>query len=133
MMRKVYAHVRAWRPRVKVSAACIAWDNLNKGFERSEPYAQVMQDWPSDDMIFSPAQILAYASERVNLTPGDIVLTGSPPGNGMHHGGRFLRDGDVIESSISGLGRQRNRCVQEPRPARPLAFGLWKNTEGTGT
>lgn len=87
---------------------------------------QVMQDWPSNDMVFTPAQLLAYASERIHLSPGDMLLSGSPPGNGMHHG-RFLQDGDIVESSITALGRQRNRCVKEKAPDRPLAFGLWKN------
>ncbi len=87
---------------------------------------KVMQDWPANDMIFRPANILAYASERVNLTPGDLLFTGSPPGNGAHHG-IFLKDGDVMDASITYLGRQRNRCVQESKPARPLAYGHWKN------
>ncbi len=85
-----------------------------------------MQDWPANDMIFTPAQYLAYASERVNLVPGDLLIMGSPPGNGAHHG-RFLQDGDVIESTVTYLGRQRNRCVKEMASERPLAFGLWKN------
>lgn len=42
-----------------------------------------------------------------------MVLTGSPAGNGAHHG-RFLRPGDVMEGRISGLDLQRNRCVAEP-------------------
>lgn len=58
---------------------------------------KVMQDWPVTDMIFSPEQILSYASERVSLVPGDLLSTGSPPGNGAFHGNRFLRPGDVIE------------------------------------
>jgi uncharacterized lipoprotein YddW (UPF0748 family) len=45
MLRRVYAHVRAWRPQVKVSAALITWGEINRGFERSSAYAQVMQDW----------------------------------------------------------------------------------------
>ncbi|AOW12035.1 fumarylacetoacetate hydrolase family protein [Hydrogenophaga crassostreae] len=89
---------------------------------------KMMQDWPSNDMIFSPAKMLAYASERINLTPGDTLITGSPPGNGMHHG-TFLKDGDTMESSITGLGRQKNRCVQEATPDHPLAYGYWKNEE----
>ena len=104
-------------------------------FEPNEPLqihltlnGQTMQDWPSNDMVFNPSQLLAYASERVNLTPGDLLLTGSPPGNGMHHG-RFIQDGDVIESSITGLGRQRNRCIKEKAPDHPLVFGYWKNAE----
>jgi 2,4-didehydro-3-deoxy-L-rhamnonate hydrolase len=87
---------------------------------------EVMQDWPADDMVFGPEQLVAYASEHVRLTPGDMIICGSPPGNGMHHG-RFLHDGDIVESAITYLGRQRNRCVQEQRPEHPLAFGLWKN------
>ncbi len=87
---------------------------------------KTMQDWPINDMIFSVEQFLAYASERINLMPGDMLITGSPPGNGMHHG-QFLKDGDIIESEITFLGRQRNRCVAEKPPDHPLAFGLWKN------
>lgn len=87
---------------------------------------ELMQDWPTDDMVFKPEQLLAYASERINLTPGDILSTGSPPGNGMHHG-RFLADGDVIDSTITGLGHQRNRCRAEVRPSRPLTYGHWRN------
>ena len=44
------------------------------------------------------------------LFPGDLLLTGSPAGNGMHWG-RFLTDGDVIDAEITGLGRHRNRVV----------------------
>lgn len=83
---------------------------------------QVMQDWPTGDMIFDPAQFVAYASEHVRLTPGDIVFMGSPPGNGKHHG-RFLHDGDVIDSEITYLGRQRNRCVAEDLQGRKPHFG----------
>jgi 2,4-diketo-3-deoxy-L-fuconate hydrolase len=44
------------------------------------------------------------------LLPGDVVLTGSPAGNGSHYD-RWLRPGDVMEGSITGLGTQRNRVV----------------------
>jgi 2-keto-4-pentenoate hydratase/2-oxohepta-3-ene-1,7-dioic acid hydratase in catechol pathway len=87
---------------------------------------QVMQDWPADDFVFGPAQVIAYASERVQLLPGDVVCMGSPPGNGAHHG-RFLQDGDVIDSEITYLGRQRNRCVAEDARGRTPHFGLWAN------
>jgi 2,4-didehydro-3-deoxy-L-rhamnonate hydrolase len=46
----------------------------------------------------------------VAVAPGDLLLTGSPAGNGMHHR-RFLRPGDVMDCEITGLGAQRNRCV----------------------
>ncbi|MGW6719627.1 fumarylacetoacetate hydrolase family protein [Streptomyces sp. NPDC054995] len=72
----------------------------------------VMQDESTKDMIFSVARMVSYASQYARLLPGDVVLTGSPAGNGMHWG-RLLRDGDLMEGSITGLGTQRTRCVAE--------------------
>ncbi|MER5297285.1 fumarylacetoacetate hydrolase family protein [Streptomyces pharetrae] len=73
---------------------------------------ETMQDESTKDMIFSVARIVSYASRTARLLPGDLVLTGSPAGNGMHWG-RLLRDGDVMDGSITGLGAQRTRCVAE--------------------
>lgn len=71
---------------------------------------ETMQDESTKDMIFGVARMVSYASRTAQLLPGDLVLTGSPAGNGMHWG-RLLRDGDVMEGSITGLGAQRTRCV----------------------
>jgi uncharacterized lipoprotein YddW (UPF0748 family) len=46
LVRKVSAHVRLWRPQVKVGAALISYGSVAKGFEASDPYRKVMQDWP---------------------------------------------------------------------------------------
>ena len=75
---------------------------------------EAMQDESTKDMIFDVARVVSYASQTARLLPGDLVLTGSPAGNGIHHG-RLLRDGDVMESTITGLGAQRTRCVAEER------------------
>ena len=90
---------------------------------RMKVNGEVMQDWPVTDMIFSPEQMLSYASERVRLVPGDLLITGSPPGNAGSHGGRWLRPGDVIESELEFLGRQRNRVVAEDAGGRGTTFG----------
>jgi 2,4-diketo-3-deoxy-L-fuconate hydrolase len=71
-----------------------------------------MQDADTSDMIFNVPTLLAYLSERVVLRPGDVVLTGSPHGNGTHYN-RYLKPGDVMDASITGLGAQRTRCVAE--------------------
>ena len=71
---------------------------------------QVMQDESTKDMIFDVAALVAAASQTATLLPGDLVLTGSPAGNGMHWG-RLLRPGDVMTGTITGLGTQRTRCV----------------------
>jgi 2,4-diketo-3-deoxy-L-fuconate hydrolase len=75
----------------------------------------VMQDESTADMIFDVARLVSYASDRVTLLPGDLLLTGSPAGNGSHWR-RFLQEGDVMDASITGLGSQRNRCVLERVP-----------------
>lgn len=72
----------------------------------------VTQNESTKDMIFDVAQLVAYCSRIATLLPGDLVLTGSPAGNGIHWG-RLLRPGDIMESEITGLGSQRNTCVAE--------------------
>ncbi|MGW1835060.1 fumarylacetoacetate hydrolase family protein [Streptomyces sp. NPDC002067] len=73
---------------------------------------ETMQNESTKDMIFNVARMVSYASQTAQLLPSDLVLTGSPAGNGMRWG-RLLRDGDVMDGSISGLGAQRTRCVAE--------------------
>ncbi|WP_367319577.1 fumarylacetoacetate hydrolase family protein [Streptomyces sp. HUAS ZL42] len=73
---------------------------------------ETMQDESTKDMLFGVARLVSYISQTSRLLPGDLVLTGSPAGNGIHWG-RLLRDGDVMEGSITGLGVQRTRCVEE--------------------
>jgi 2,4-didehydro-3-deoxy-L-rhamnonate hydrolase len=75
---------------------------------------QVMQDESTADMIFSVARIIEFISDYVQLLPGDLILTGSPSGNGTHYN-RFLGPGDVLEGEVTGLGRIRNACVPEPQ------------------
>jgi 2,4-didehydro-3-deoxy-L-rhamnonate hydrolase len=64
-------------------------------------------------MVFSVPHLVWYLSQCMTLEAGDVVLTGTPPGVGM---GRkppeFLREGDVMELAITGLGSQRCRCAR---------------------
>jgi 2,4-diketo-3-deoxy-L-fuconate hydrolase len=73
-----------------------------------------MQKSNTGDMIFGPAELISYISRHTVLMPGDMVITGSPPGNGSHWG-RYLQADDVLECEIDGLGVQRTRCVPAPR------------------
>jgi 2,4-diketo-3-deoxy-L-fuconate hydrolase len=76
---------------------------------------EVMQDESVEDIIYGVEELIAYTSSVADLAPGDLLLTGSPAGNAGHHHNRWLRPGDTIDGSITGLGRQRNRCVSDPR------------------
>ena len=74
-----------------------------------------MQTGNSAAMIFTVAQIIAHLSEMMSLNPGDIIATGTPPGVGMGMTPpRFLREGDVMELEIAGLGRQRQEVRRDP-------------------
>jgi 2,4-didehydro-3-deoxy-L-rhamnonate hydrolase len=72
---------------------------------------ETMQDESTADMIFGIPELIEHISAITPLRPGDLLLTGSPAGNGAHYG-RYLRAGDVMESTITGLGTQRNACVR---------------------
>lgn len=74
---------------------------------------RAMQDESTADMLFGIAELVQHVSTISEMRPGDLLLSGSPAGNGASHG-VFLQDGDVMEGEITGLGRQRNRCVAEP-------------------
>lgn len=72
----------------------------------------IRQDESTADMIFDIARLISYTSHRTPLFPGDLLLTGSPAGNGAHWG-VSLRPGDVMDAAITGLGHMRNTCVAQ--------------------
>ena len=70
----------------------------------------LMQSDTADDMVFTIPEQLSYLSRHTRLRAGDVLCTGSPAGFGAHHG-RFLRAGDIVKASVTGLGEQITRCV----------------------
>jgi len=77
-----------------------------------------MQSGHTSNMIFNVATLISYISQFMQLLPGDLITTGTPPGVGMAKSPpRFLREGDVVELGIDGLGRQRHRVIAWDDPA----------------
>jgi 2-keto-4-pentenoate hydratase/2-oxohepta-3-ene-1,7-dioic acid hydratase in catechol pathway len=73
-----------------------------------------MQTGNTSTMIFTVAQLVAYISKFMTLMPGDVITTGTPPGVGMARNPRvFIKPGDEIHATISGLGEQRWKVVAE--------------------
>lgn len=86
---------------------------------------EVRQRSNTRDMIFTVADIVRYVSQFMVLYPGDVINTGTPQGVGAGFGdGKFLRDGDVAELSIDGLGIQRHEFRS---PANATAQPLTRN------
>lgn len=75
---------------------------------------QVMQKSNTKELIFGMAKLVAHLSQLVTLEPGDLIFTGTPPGVGMARKPPvFLKDGDVVEVEIEGLGVLSNPVVAE--------------------
>jgi len=68
-----------------------------------------VQSASTDEMIYSAEAIAAYISQIMTLVPGDVILTGAPPGVGL------LQVGDRVTIEIEGIGSLENTIV--PRPS----------------
>ncbi|MFZ0118592.1 MAG: fumarylacetoacetate hydrolase family protein [Pseudonocardiaceae bacterium] len=67
---------------------------------------------PIKDMIFDIPEVIATLSAGITLLPGDLIATGTPAGVGLGFDPpRFLTSGDLVEVSITGLGRVSNRIA----------------------
>ena len=63
-------------------------------------------------MVFQVPKIVAYVSQFMTLLPGDVIITGTPPGVGSgKKPPRFLKEGDVVTLGVEGLGTQRQQIV----------------------
>jgi acylpyruvate hydrolase len=75
---------------------------------------EVVQSSNTSDLVFSIPKLVAWISQGLTLVPGDLILTGTPDGVGAARTPpRFLRDGDVVDISVGGVGTLRNR-VRRP-------------------
>ena len=83
---------------------------------RCEVNGEPRQDDRTTNLIFDVPTLVSYLSGILTLTPGDLIFTGTPDGVGAASQ-RFLRDGDVITTSIEGIGTLTNRCRVESRDA----------------
>ena len=69
------------------------------------------QDGTTADMIFSVEELVSYASNFMTLEPGDVIMTGTPPGVGP------MSVGSVVEVEVEGVGCLRNAVVPSPYPS----------------
>jgi len=75
---------------------------------------QTMQDSNTSQLLFKLPHLISYLSRAFTLLPGDVIITGTPPGVGM---GKkppiFLKGGDVVTVEIDGIGTLTNPCVED--------------------
>jgi acylpyruvate hydrolase len=74
----------------------------------------VVQNASTDDMVFSVAKLISILSEAITLSPGDIIVSGTPAGVGMARTPPlFMKHGDLCEVEIEGIGILRNTVEDE--------------------
>jgi 2-keto-4-pentenoate hydratase/2-oxohepta-3-ene-1,7-dioic acid hydratase in catechol pathway len=75
---------------------------------------EALQDSSTAQMIFSVAEIIAYASQVITLEPGDLIATGTPAGVGVFRDPKvLLQAGDEVSVEIEGLGTLTNPITKE--------------------
>jgi 2-keto-4-pentenoate hydratase/2-oxohepta-3-ene-1,7-dioic acid hydratase in catechol pathway len=75
---------------------------------------EVMQSSHTGHMIFPIAKLISYASTIFTLVPGDVIITGTPAGVGWSRKPpRYMKDGDVCEVEIEGIGTLVNPVVAQ--------------------
>ncbi|WP_411733445.1 fumarylacetoacetate hydrolase family protein [Paeniglutamicibacter sp.] len=70
---------------------------------------ETMQKASTGDLVHDPAFLVSYISTMITLNPGDVIITGTPGGVGhARKPQRYLSDGQVLETTIEGIGTLRN-------------------------
>jgi len=71
---------------------------------------EIMQDSNTNQLIFNVQKLVSYFSNSFTLDPGDMIATGTPAGVGFSRKPPlYLKDGDLVEVEIEGVGRISNR------------------------
>jgi acylpyruvate hydrolase len=75
---------------------------------------EMVQEGNTSDLLFDVAALVSYISQAVTLRPGDVIATGTPGGSGhWRDPKRYLQDGNILVSKITGLGECSNLCRRE--------------------
>jgi 2-keto-4-pentenoate hydratase/2-oxohepta-3-ene-1,7-dioic acid hydratase in catechol pathway len=73
---------------------------------------EIKQNSSTAQMVFKPDFLIYYLSQSMELEPGDLINTGTPPGVGLgQKPPLYLKDGDLMELEIEGLGKQSQKVV----------------------
>jgi acylpyruvate hydrolase len=125
---KEWLQGKMWDRSTPVGPVLVTPDEWQPGpIIRATVNGEKVQEASTDDLVHGPVDLVAYVSTLITLRPGDLILTGTPGGVGhARKPPRYLRPGDVVETSIDGIGELRNRVAvdrggQGARSTRPGA------------
>jgi acylpyruvate hydrolase len=107
---------KAFEQSTPLGPMVVSRDELDPSDVRlwTEVDGRVMQDSTTSDLIFKPADLVAYCSDIFTLEPGDVIATGTPSGVGQFRNPPiFLQPGQTVRCSVEGIGSLTNRAVKE--------------------
>jgi 2-keto-4-pentenoate hydratase/2-oxohepta-3-ene-1,7-dioic acid hydratase in catechol pathway len=82
--------------------SCGMWTELN---------GERLQDSTTANLIFGIDELVSFCSDAFTLEPGDVILTGTPPGVGaFREPPVYLEDGDQVTVGVEGIGELTNSC-----------------------
>jgi len=112
---KEWLQGKMWESSTPLGPALVTSDEWKPGPTVSTAVnGEQMQGATTGDLLFGPEALVAYVSTIITLNPGDLILTGTPGGVGRARTpARYLVDGDVVETSIEGLGTLTNHVVAD--------------------
>jgi acylpyruvate hydrolase len=106
---------KTWENSTPFGPALVTKDEFSAGpLMTSSVDGQVQQQIPTGDLVFSPEFLVSYISTIITLNAGDVIATGTPGGVGhAQDPKRYLQEGEILVTTIEGLGQLTNRVVKE--------------------
>jgi len=106
---------KTWEKSTPFGPALVTGDEFSAGpLMTSAVDGEIQQQTPTGDLVFTPEFLVSYISTIITLNPGDVIATGTPGGVGhAQDPKRYLQEGQLLVTTIEGLGQLNNRVVKE--------------------
>jgi acylpyruvate hydrolase len=106
---------KTWENSTPFGPALVTKDEFTAGpLMTSAVDGEIQQSTPTGDLVFTPEFLVSYISTIITLNPGDVIATGTPGGVGhAQDPKRDLQEGQILVTTIEGLGQLSNRVVKE--------------------
>ncbi|HSN34965.1 MAG TPA: fumarylacetoacetate hydrolase family protein [Arthrobacter sp.] len=105
---------KTWEKSTPFGPALVTKDEFSGGLMTTAVDGEIQQQTPTNDVVFTPEFLVSYISTIITLNPGDVIATGTPGGVGhAQDPKRYLQEGQILVTTIEGLGELKNRVVKE--------------------